>query len=313
FHELIEFDEGKRSCRRRLAGHNERRRKPQPDPMAINPARLLPSFHHDNRHGNYLDKSFFMHPSISSSSMLGDPCDYKLGHGQRTWPRFIKTEDQSSYDGHLQIPTIDQHSYSSSEGLLLSLQNSKALSANFLNQGYSQYIQNSGSPSWSHFSSLVLTRNRSGVSLDELLHNQSPMAQPSMQGLQHSYDFLEDKLLSISPQSTTSLVSSGFSTTGATSINKEQHVGAVATNTRGIVNFGSQIPGLLQGNERRDSECASPKDVRCTIDLLRKSSNGQLNQSQGVTRIGQQGSGQVPEFESVRSYEPSMFYSQQMM
>ncbi|XP_065864533.1 squamosa promoter-binding protein 1-like [Euphorbia lathyris] len=27
FHELMEFDEAKRSCRRRLAGHNERRRK----------------------------------------------------------------------------------------------------------------------------------------------------------------------------------------------------------------------------------------------------------------------------------------------
>lgn len=27
FHELPEFDEAKRSCRRRLAGHNERRRK----------------------------------------------------------------------------------------------------------------------------------------------------------------------------------------------------------------------------------------------------------------------------------------------
>ncbi|CAL9002560.1 unnamed protein product [Prunus brigantina] len=30
FHQLPEFDQGKRSCRRRLAGHNERRRKPQP-------------------------------------------------------------------------------------------------------------------------------------------------------------------------------------------------------------------------------------------------------------------------------------------
>ncbi|GER50470.1 squamosa promoter binding protein [Striga asiatica] len=29
FHSLSEFDEGKRSCRKRLAGHNERRRKPQ--------------------------------------------------------------------------------------------------------------------------------------------------------------------------------------------------------------------------------------------------------------------------------------------
>ncbi|KAK4759618.1 hypothetical protein SAY87_022749 [Trapa incisa] len=30
FHQLIEFDQAKRSCRRRLAGHNERRRKPTP-------------------------------------------------------------------------------------------------------------------------------------------------------------------------------------------------------------------------------------------------------------------------------------------
>ncbi|KAI9076968.1 hypothetical protein K1719_041044 [Acacia pycnantha] len=31
FHELSEFDNSKRSCRRRLAGHNERRRKVSSD------------------------------------------------------------------------------------------------------------------------------------------------------------------------------------------------------------------------------------------------------------------------------------------
>ena len=31
FHVLQEFDEGKRSCRRRLAGHNRRRRKTHPE------------------------------------------------------------------------------------------------------------------------------------------------------------------------------------------------------------------------------------------------------------------------------------------
>lgn len=31
FHPLSEFDDGKRSCRRRLAGHNWRRRKTQPE------------------------------------------------------------------------------------------------------------------------------------------------------------------------------------------------------------------------------------------------------------------------------------------
>ncbi|XP_043713385.1 squamosa promoter-binding-like protein 14 [Telopea speciosissima] len=34
FHPLSEFDEGKRSCRRRLAGHNRRRRKTQPDDVS---------------------------------------------------------------------------------------------------------------------------------------------------------------------------------------------------------------------------------------------------------------------------------------
>lgn len=36
FHPLSEFDEGKRSCRRRLAGHNRRRRKTQPEDASSN-------------------------------------------------------------------------------------------------------------------------------------------------------------------------------------------------------------------------------------------------------------------------------------
>uniref|UniRef100_A0A803L1A7 SBP-type domain-containing protein n=1 Tax=Chenopodium quinoa TaxID=63459 RepID=A0A803L1A7_CHEQI len=36
FHPLGEFDEGKRSCRKRLEGHNRRRRKPQPEPLPVN-------------------------------------------------------------------------------------------------------------------------------------------------------------------------------------------------------------------------------------------------------------------------------------
>ncbi|XP_073275170.1 squamosa promoter-binding-like protein 16 [Primulina huaijiensis] len=46
FHPLSEFDEGKRSCRRRLAGHNRRRRKTQPDDTT---QRLLVP---DNRNNN---------------------------------------------------------------------------------------------------------------------------------------------------------------------------------------------------------------------------------------------------------------------
>ncbi|CAK7336137.1 unnamed protein product [Dovyalis caffra] len=41
FHSLGEFDEGKRSCRKRLDGHNRRRRKPQPDSLSVNSARVF--------------------------------------------------------------------------------------------------------------------------------------------------------------------------------------------------------------------------------------------------------------------------------
>ena len=44
FHLLSEFDDGKRSCRRRLAGHNERRRKPQFDGLSDKTHKLSHSY-----------------------------------------------------------------------------------------------------------------------------------------------------------------------------------------------------------------------------------------------------------------------------
>ncbi|KAI4383614.1 hypothetical protein MLD38_009427 [Melastoma candidum] len=45
FHGLSEFDEKKRSCRKRLSDHNARRRKPHPDLMQINAARMPSLFY----------------------------------------------------------------------------------------------------------------------------------------------------------------------------------------------------------------------------------------------------------------------------
>lgn len=44
FHLLAEFDDGKRSCRKRLAGHNERRRKPQVGIQSGRTGKLLQSY-----------------------------------------------------------------------------------------------------------------------------------------------------------------------------------------------------------------------------------------------------------------------------
>uniref|UniRef100_A0A0D9V9N6 SBP-type domain-containing protein n=1 Tax=Leersia perrieri TaxID=77586 RepID=A0A0D9V9N6_9ORYZ len=51
FHLLGEFDEEKRSCRKRLDGHNKRRRKPQPDPL--NPNSLFANHHGAARFTSY--------------------------------------------------------------------------------------------------------------------------------------------------------------------------------------------------------------------------------------------------------------------
>ncbi|RCV28802.1 hypothetical protein SETIT_5G432500v2 [Setaria italica] len=70
FHSLGEFDDTKRSCRKRLDGHNRRRRKPQPDPL--NPGGLFANHHGVTR--------FAAYPQLFASS-LADP----------KWP-VVKTE-----------------------------------------------------------------------------------------------------------------------------------------------------------------------------------------------------------------------------
>ncbi|KAJ0095622.1 hypothetical protein Patl1_16953 [Pistacia atlantica] len=54
FHGLSEFDEKKRSCRRRLSDHNARRRKPQPEAIRLNPARLSSSLYDGKQQMNFV-------------------------------------------------------------------------------------------------------------------------------------------------------------------------------------------------------------------------------------------------------------------
>ncbi|CAN6196423.1 unnamed protein product [Urochloa humidicola] len=65
FHELPEFDQGKRSCRRRLIGHNERRRKPPPGPLTSRYGRLAGSFQEPGRFRSFLLD--FSYPRVPSS------------------------------------------------------------------------------------------------------------------------------------------------------------------------------------------------------------------------------------------------------
>ncbi|CAA3009995.1 squamosa promoter-binding 1 [Olea europaea subsp. europaea] len=72
FHALQEFDEGKRSCRRRLAGHNKRRRKTQPDNDKNN------SPMNDNQTNGYLLMSLLKILTDMHSSRLNNKDDQDL-------------------------------------------------------------------------------------------------------------------------------------------------------------------------------------------------------------------------------------------
>ncbi|XWS69284.1 hypothetical protein CRYUN_Cryun04dG0165900 [Craigia yunnanensis] len=66
FHSLVEFDDGKRSCRKRLDGHNRRRRKPQPDSLSVNSGRFL-SNHPGTRYLPFSIPQIFSTTAITSS------------------------------------------------------------------------------------------------------------------------------------------------------------------------------------------------------------------------------------------------------
>ncbi|CAL9183061.1 unnamed protein product [Musa hybrid cultivar] len=84
FHQLVEFDEAKRSCRKRLDGHNRRRRKPPPD--SINPGSLLP---------NHQGSRFLMHPHLLPTPIQS-----------HNWAGIIESEDML-HTNHSPLTFVD--------------------------------------------------------------------------------------------------------------------------------------------------------------------------------------------------------------
>ncbi|XP_009777336.1 squamosa promoter-binding-like protein 6 isoform X2 [Nicotiana sylvestris] len=93
FHLLAEFDDGKRSCRKRLAGHNERRRKPQT--------------------GRFQGTSFAMSSSLCQN-ILGSSILYQPKYEMEDWYKNVKVEDAADYNPRLTMPFTNGHSQSKS-------------------------------------------------------------------------------------------------------------------------------------------------------------------------------------------------------
>ncbi|XP_031264370.1 squamosa promoter-binding-like protein 2 isoform X1 [Pistacia vera] len=74
FHNLSEFDDKKRSCRRRLSDHNARRRRPQPDVVQFNPGRVSPFY--DGR--RQLNVAFNRVPFHAANPVWQNASDFKV-------------------------------------------------------------------------------------------------------------------------------------------------------------------------------------------------------------------------------------------
>ncbi|KAJ8536334.1 hypothetical protein K7X08_034735 [Anisodus acutangulus] len=84
FHLLAEFDDGKRSCRKRLAGHNERRRKPHT--------------------GTRFRGTSFATSSFACQDILGGRFLHQPKYEMNDWYKNVKFEDGVDYSPQLAAP-----------------------------------------------------------------------------------------------------------------------------------------------------------------------------------------------------------------
>ncbi|KAJ3693165.1 hypothetical protein LUZ60_008645 [Juncus effusus] len=95
FHLLSEFDQGKRSCRRRLAGHNERRRRPPPGPLLTHTRHFSPFYHEDGSRsrGFIMD---FTRPRATIEFGSNESSHHNPTLVQTNTPQFSQTRSASS-------------------------------------------------------------------------------------------------------------------------------------------------------------------------------------------------------------------------
>ncbi|XP_058068606.1 squamosa promoter-binding-like protein 12 [Magnolia sinica] len=187
FHELSEFDEKKRSCRRRLSDHNARRRRPQTETISFNSARLSSSFYDGRQQMNLmLNRVPLIHERPAVNTALESSHDFKIAQAKGS----IRTVKTGGIDGHLHLPSAElptaipmlSHDF---EKLLPF----KGTSAEVLNQGQeaSMVASNSETTLDSRRALSLLSTNSWGsvhpepTSLDQLMHaNNASMGQPAM-------------------------------------------------------------------------------------------------------------------------------------
>ncbi|XP_027364302.1 squamosa promoter-binding-like protein 9 [Abrus precatorius] len=137
FHLLSEFDQGKRSCRRRLAGHNERRRKPHPSSLLTSHfARLSSPIFDDNGRGGSFLMEFASYPKLRNT--LQTPRSSELIPGNQaatlSWQANSDTQSEFFLQGSVsggtsflgpRHPSVENYARVTDSGCALSLLSSQ--------------------------------------------------------------------------------------------------------------------------------------------------------------------------------------------
>ncbi|THG11660.1 squamosa promoter-binding-like protein 12 [Camellia sinensis] len=184
FHSLSEFDEKKRSCRRRLSDHNARRRKPQQDVNQFNSTRLPSSFLDGRQQMSFvLNNAPLVHTRSSANPTWESTCNPKF---TLTEGYLLKSEKNGGIDGQLQLRgtelphAISMHGQNSNR-----LFPSKGSKAEIFTQGLSSNLD--AAPD--HRALSLLSTNSWGsepanIALDHPIHvNLTTMPQPMIHGV----------------------------------------------------------------------------------------------------------------------------------
>ncbi|KAL5064905.1 hypothetical protein RYX36_026642 [Vicia faba] len=276
FHMLSEFDDGKRSCRKRLAGHNERRRKPQVGVHSANSRRLFQPCDDIRFKGTKPPQASFICPEVFSNG----------------FSRPIKSEHETGFRHLSSVPVTNGHHQPSSsfasyngkqfpflhENGATSTTGSSVFGEN--NNHYAHAVGNTslGREAFNAFHAASTVRGLSGISDScalSLLSSQSkntssqssgiPFDHPSVIPRSHSH------LYSIRSQTTSSSrVSDGF----LSELNPADggHLSPLLIpDNNDIVNF-EMADGIFQDSDFLNAKDSLSCEDDATIDLLQLSS-----------------------------------------
>ncbi|KAJ8640383.1 hypothetical protein MRB53_017077 [Persea americana] len=262
FHLLAEFDDVKRSCRKRLAGHNERRRKPQ---LENHSARIGSKFI-----GTSLPAGrSFIFPDIFPSGIVPE-----LNYEKGNWCRHLKIENEANTQPL--IPVVNGHSV---QKPCHSAYDTNTVVSGVSYENVHHYVQNvrdlhsifqdasSGTKEFSSFS-ISPTVEGLGKVLDSscalsLLSTQSqnsprnlsaiPIAWPlTVQGgsTHYSVGQFTDKLMAVSSQPSAIIASNRFSSPGMEHDHMEAELVSDASNTFDAqVDSNFRTSGFVNSND----------------------------------------------------------------